>query len=100
FHRPGTSGQVPKCGGRVFEGPTDYVCEQSQAATKPCKFKTGKVILQRPIDRAQVAKLLATGRTDLLDKFISKAGPPFPAYLLLDESGKATFEFPPRDEGA
>ncbi|HXJ60478.1 MAG TPA: DNA topoisomerase III [Verrucomicrobiae bacterium] len=90
-------GKCPKCGGHVYEGPTDYVCENSQAATKPCKFKTGKVILQQPIDRVQMGKLLAGGKTDLLDKFISKAGRPFPAYLVMDEAGKATFEFPPRD---
>ena len=90
-------GKCPKCGGNVYEGPTDYICEKSQAATKPCKFKTGKVILQQPIDRVQIGKLLAGGKTDLLDKFISKAGRPFPAYLVMDESGKATFEFPPRE---
>ncbi len=92
-------GQCPKCGGRVFEGPTDYLCEKSQAEAKPCKFKTGKIICQLPIDRAQMAKLLATGRTDRLENFISKSGRPFPAYLVLDDSGKATFEFPPRDSG-
>ena len=90
-------GKCPKCGGKVFEGPTDYVCEKSQAEGRPCKFKTGKLILQQPIDRAQVGKLLATGKTDLLNQFISKAGRPFSAYLVMDESGKATFEFPPRD---
>ena len=90
-------GQCPKCGGKVFEGPTDYVCEKSQADAKPCRFKTGKVILQQPIDRVQAGKLLTAGRTDLLNGFISKAGRPFPAYLVMDESGKATFEFPPRE---
>ena len=90
-------GKCPKCGGRVFEGPTDYVCEKSQAEKKPCKFKTGKVICQQPIERAQVSKLLASGKTDLLDKFISKAGRPFSAHLTLDDTGKATFEFAPRD---
>jgi len=32
-----------------------------------------------------------------LTKFISKAGRPFPAYLVMDDTGKATFEFPPRE---
>jgi DNA topoisomerase-3 len=90
-------GKCPKCGGRVFEGPKDYLCENSQASIKPCKFKTGKVILQQPVDRAQVIKLLGTGKTDLLDKFISKAGRPFPAFLVLEDSGKVSFEFPPRE---
>ena len=74
------------------------MCEKSQADKKPCKFKTGKVILQQPIDRAQVAKLLADHKTDLMKEFISKAGRPFPAYLVMDENGKVTFDFPHRDE--
>jgi len=90
-------GKCPKCGGQVFEGEKDYVCERSQADKRPCKFKTGKVILQQPIDRTQVSKLLAESRTDLMKEFISKAGRPFPAYLVMDENGKVTFEFPPRD---
>ncbi len=91
-------GKCPKCGGQVFESEQDYVCEKSQADKKPCKFKTGKVILQQPIDRAQVAKLLADHKTDLMKEFISKAGRPFPAYLVMDENGKVTFDFPHRDE--
>jgi DNA topoisomerase-3 len=90
-------GVCPKCGGKVFEGPDAYVCEKSQSDQRPCKFKISKTILQQPIDRAQAIKLLANGRTDLLDKFISKAGRPFPAYLVMDENGKAIFEFPPRE---
>jgi DNA topoisomerase-3 len=92
-----TVGKCPKCGGRVFESETDYLCERSQADKKPCRFKTGKVILQRPIEREQVVKLLANGKSDVIDKFISKAGRPFSAWLVLGENGKVTFEFPERD---
>ena len=91
-------GKCPKCGSRVFEGPTNYVCERTQADTMKCTFKTGKLILQQPVDHAQLAKLLSTGRTELLDAFISsKTGRPFKAYLILDDAKKVTFEFPPRD---
>jgi DNA topoisomerase-3 len=90
-------GKCPKCGGNVFEGPDSYVCEKSQADKRPCKFKISKVILQQPIDRAQAAKLLADSKSALMDKFISKAGKPFPAYLVMDDMGKVTFEFPPRE---
>jgi len=86
----------PICGGRVFETDSQYVCEKSQADKKPCKFKVGKTILQQPIDREQLKKLADTGRTDLLDKFISKAGKPFPAFLVLDDNQKISFEFPPK----
>jgi DNA topoisomerase III len=90
-------GQCPKCGGQVFETEAAFLCEKSQAEKRPCKFKINKVILQQPIDAAQAAKLLTAKRTDLLTKFISKAGRPFPAYLVMDELGKVTFEFPPRE---
>ena len=69
---------------------------RSQLDAKKCTFKTGKVVLQQPVDREQVKKLLATGKTDLLTQFISKAGKPFPAHLKLAERGKVEFEFPDR----
>ncbi len=90
-------GKCPKCGGKVFETETDYICEKSQAETKSCKFKIGKEILQQPIDAVQAAKLLADRKTDLMKDFISKAGRPFPAYLVLDDKGKVIFDFPPRE---
>src|SRR6266568_1116674 len=90
-------GKCPKCGGPVFETEAGYVCERSQADKRPCKFKISRVILQQPIDRAQAAKLLSESKTDLMNKFISKAGRPFPAYLVMDDMGKVTFEFPPRE---
>jgi DNA topoisomerase-3 len=91
-------GKCPKCGGNIFDTPQGYICERSQAEQKSCKFKKiGKEILQRPIDVEQVKKLLEKGKTDLLDKFISKAGKPFSAYLVLDENDKVVFEFPPRE---
>jgi Zn finger protein HypA/HybF involved in hydrogenase expression len=91
-------GKCPKCGKRVFEGGEAYVCEQSQADKKPCKFKISKTILQQPIDREQATQLLADGKTDLLKGFISaKSGRAFTAYLMMDEAGKVTFDFPPRE---
>ena len=90
-------GKCPKCGGQVYETEVGYLCERSQAAKKACKFKISREILQQPIERAQAQKLLATQKSDLMDKFISKAGKPFPAFLVMDENGKVTFEFPPRD---
>jgi DNA topoisomerase III len=90
-------GKCPKCGGRVFDTEAGYLCEKSQADARPCKFKISREILQQPIEPAQAEKLLAARKTDLLDKFISKAGRPFPAYLVMDDKGKVTFEFPPRE---
>jgi DNA topoisomerase-3 len=84
----------PICGSRVLDTGTEYLCEKSQADKKPCRFKVGKVILQQPIEREQIQKLAGKGRTDLLPHFISKAGRPFAAFLVLDDKKKATFEFP------
>ncbi len=91
-------GKCPKCGGKVFDTEAGYICEKSQIEMKPCKFKIGKVILEQPIEPAQATKILATKKSDLLDKFISKAGKPFPAFLVMDAKGKITFDFPEREE--
>jgi DNA topoisomerase-3 len=85
-------GLCPVCKkGQVHDIGAAYVCDQMPA----CKFRTGKVILQKEIPAEQVLKLLETGKTDLLPRFISKKGKPFSAYLKL-ENGKVGFEFEPR----
>lgn len=91
-----TLGKCPKCGARVFENGMSYVCEKSVGANRACDFRSGKIILQRPIERAQMLKLLETGKTNLLQKFISKKGRPFAAYLVVGKDGKIGFEFAPR----
>jgi DNA topoisomerase-3 len=90
-------GKCPKCGGKVFETEAAYLCERSQLDKKACRFKLSREILQQPIGRAQAQKLLTAHKSDLLNKFISKAGKPFPAFLVMDDNGKVTFEFPPRE---
>jgi DNA topoisomerase-3 len=89
-------GRCPKCGSGVFEHGLAYVCENSVAQPRTCDFRTGKIILQRAIEAEQIRKLLATGKTDLLHKFISKKGRPFSAFLATASDGKVTFEFAPR----
>ncbi len=89
-------GKCPCCGSAVFDHGMSYTCEKAVGAARICSFKTGKIILKRPIEREQVAKLLHTGRTDLLPKFISKKGRPFSAYLVTGADGKVGFEFEPR----
>ena len=94
-------GPCPKCGAPVNEHGKNYVCEKSvPTAAQPtpsCDFKTGQVILQQPVERAQMHKLLSTGKTDLLDKFVStRTRRAFKAMLAWDaEAGKVNFEFAP-----
>ena len=94
-------GACPKCASAVFEHGKNYVCEKSVPTmaqpTPSCDFKTGQVILQQPIEREQMVKLLTTGKTDLLDKFVSmRTRRAFKAMLAWDaEAGKVNFEFAP-----
>ncbi|MEI8155512.1 MAG: DNA topoisomerase III [Burkholderiales bacterium] len=94
-------GVCPKCGGAVFEHGKNYVCDRSVPThahpTPSCDFKTGQIILQQPIERTQMHKLLETGKTDLLDKFVSmRTRRAFKAMLAWDaEAGKVNFEFAP-----
>src|SRR5262249_51452483 len=60
-------GHCPKCGGHVYEHGASYVCQHAVGAHITCDFKSGKVILQQPVAREQMHKLLATGKTDLLE---------------------------------
>jgi DNA topoisomerase III len=98
-------GACPKCGAPVKEFGKSYVCEKSVPThaqpTPSCDFKSGQIILQQPVEREQMRKLLETGKTDLLDKFVSmRTRRAFKAFLVWDkEAGKVNFEFEQR-EGA
>ena len=95
-------GACPKCGAQVREHGSNYVCEKAvpthAQATPSCDFKSGKIILQQPVAAEQMRKLLETGKTDLLDKFVSmRTRRAFKAYLAWDpEAGKVAFQFEPR----
>ncbi|MBD9393041.1 DNA topoisomerase III [Acidovorax sp. ACV01] len=94
-------GPCPICGSEVHEHGSNYVCSKAvPTAAQPtpsCTFKSGKIILQQPVEREQMHKLLETGKTDLLDKFVSmRTRRAFKAHLAWDkEAGKVNFEFAP-----
>jgi len=90
-------GPCPKCGNAVFELPAAYVCEKAVGPEKTCDFRSGRVILQRPVERAQMQKLLATGKTDLLQFVSSRTRRPFAAFLVRQGDGKIGFEFQAKD---
>jgi DNA topoisomerase III len=90
-------GTCPKCGARVFEHGMAYVCEKSVGPGKSCDFRSGKIILQQPVERDQMAKLLADGRTELLKGFVSaRTRRKFSAFLVRGADGKVGFEFEAR----
>ena len=94
-------GPCPKCKGHVYEHGSNYACQHAVSAPITCDFKTGKIILTQPVNHEQVTKLLATGRTDLLDGFVSnRTKRKFKAMLVWDDKeGKVGFEFAPRADG-
>ncbi|MDY0743416.1 DNA topoisomerase III [Paucibacter sp. R3-3] len=91
-------GHCPKCGGKVYDFGSNYVCEHAVGDKITCDFKSGKIILQQPVEPEQVQKLLSTGKTDLLENFVSnKTRRKFKAFLTYDKKeGKVVFEFEPR----
>ncbi len=60
-------------------------------------FTLKKHLCAKEIPAEEALRLFETGRTELIQGFMSKRGLPFGAYLVLSPTGaKADFEFPPR----
>jgi DNA topoisomerase-3 len=99
-------GACPKCGSGVYELGSSYYCEKTiptlTQTTPTCDFKSGRIILQQTVEPAQMTKLLAAGKTDLLEGFVSmRTRRGFKAFLAWNkEENKVAFEFEPRPEGA
>ena len=91
-------GACPKCRGHVYEHGSSYVCEHAVGAHVTCDFKSGKIILQQPVAREEMSGLLGSGKTALLENFVSnKTRRKFKARLAYDEKeGKVIFVFEPR----
>jgi DNA topoisomerase-3 len=98
FSGQASLGACPKCQGHVYDHGSNYVCEHAVGANVTCDFKSGKIILQQPIEAEQMQKLLSAGKTDLLENFVSnKTRRKFKAFLAYDKKeGKVMFEFEPR----
>jgi DNA topoisomerase-3 len=79
----------------------NYLCERATGPERTCDFRSGKVILQQPIERAQMEKLLKDGRTDVLRAFVSnRTRRKFTAFLVRKPDGTVGFEFEPRTKAA
>jgi DNA topoisomerase-3 len=86
-------GSCPSCkSGTIHDSGTAWICSNVGA----CKFRMGKTLCQKEIPRDQVLKLIESGKTDLIHRFISKKGRPFSAYLKVDKD-KVGFEFEERE---
>jgi DNA topoisomerase-3 len=58
-----------------------------------------RTVCKREITRDEALVYLRDGKTELLTDFTSRFGRPFSAQLVLKESGRHGFEFPPRAAG-
>jgi len=85
-------GVCPACKtGTIHDTGPAWQCSNTPA----CKFRMGKSLCQKEVPREQIVKLIETGKTDLIPRFISKKGRPFSAFLKI-EGGKVGFEFEAR----
>jgi DNA topoisomerase-3 len=81
-------GACPVCGKPVREGRAAFSCETGRA----CAFVVFKLVAKRKVSPRMIKQLLTEGRTPVLKGFVSKAGKPFEAGLMLEE-GKVAFYF-------
>ena len=87
-------GKCPLCGGDVVRNQSFYGCANYKQ--NACKFSVNSFICGKMIPVAELQKLLAEGKTNLIDGFVSpRSGKSFSAMLVL-KNGKAVFEFPPK----
>ncbi|MBR6389480.1 MAG: DNA topoisomerase 3 [Opitutales bacterium] len=90
--------KCPKCGGgMLLETTSQYVCSNSANKSDPCSFKIWRTMLSHAIKPEEVKSLVETGKTPLIEDFISKrTGKKFSAYLVLKDGCEIGFEFEKR----
>jgi DNA topoisomerase-3 len=86
----------------IYDTESAYICESAirgdADGCKP-KGKLSKEMCQFPLSREQALKYFNEGKTDLIDKFVSKKGRPFSARLVCNTEGKMMlgWDFPERE---
>jgi DNA topoisomerase III len=96
----------------IVESPTLFVCERrlkeaeltkeerkkakEDGAPQSCGFVLPRTVCKREIEREEAEYYLREGKTELLTDFTSRFGRPFSATLVLKDTGRHGFEFPPR----
>ncbi|MGI9536905.1 MAG: DNA topoisomerase III [Desulfocapsaceae bacterium] len=92
----GSLGVSPVDGTSVYETPTGFMSESAMNGDDKNGLRISKIILSKTLTDKDIKKLLSDGKSPLIKGFISKKRKPFDAYLLLNDKGKISFEFPPR----
>jgi DNA topoisomerase-3 len=85
-----TYGTCPFCGHPVVGSPKAFGCSNWRNG---CKFTIWKKIAGKQIPEEAVEKLIATGKTEKMTGFTSRAGKPFSAALVIKEDRTIGFEF-------
>jgi len=85
----------PASGAELCESGNSYVLRAREGEGWTQAFRVGRLMCQKSIPREAAIQLVTTGKTDLIQGFISKKGRPFDAFLKR-EAGRIAWEFPPR----
>ncbi len=88
-----TVARCPLCGEDVVRESRFYRCK-----SEGCTFRVGTVICHKHISPAIVKEIAETGKTGILDGFLSKNNKPFSSALILKE-GKVAFDMEESKEG-
>ena len=83
-------GKCPMCGKPVLRGRYGYGCSGYRDG---CKFKISGTVCKRVISKTNAEMLLKTGKSSKIKGFISKAGKPFDATLVMESNGSVKFDF-------
>lgn len=90
-------GESKLLGGEILEAGDSYFVRKAGDDGGRIVFTMKRQICQKELPVEEVCQLLSTGRTNLIEGFISKRMTPFKAFLVLAKNkSKAEFEFPPR----
>ena len=91
----------PLCEGTIHITETAFVCKNSGEGG--CKARLKRENCKRVLTNEEAKMFFDTGKTPLIDDFISKRERPFKAFLARSLDGKGRFvsyEFPPREKSA
>ncbi|WP_338035457.1 MULTISPECIES: type IA DNA topoisomerase [Halobacillus] len=92
-------GKCPSCRkGNIVDKRKFFGCTEYK---NDCRFTFPKKIASKNISEANIRKLLAKGKTNLIKGFASKKGKSFDAYLIWEDAaaGKINFEFDNKKSG-
>jgi DNA topoisomerase-3 len=90
-------GESKLLGGEILEAGDSYYVRKAGDDNGRVVFTLKRHVCQKEVPVEEVCQLLDTGRTNLIEGFISKRMTPFKAFLVLAKNkSKAEFEFPPR----